>query len=182
MVEFAIASSVLFAMLFGIIELGMALYCYTFVSEAAREASRYAAVRGQNSCSADVATDGNCNLGPVKVGSSQTAYTTQPLQTWVQALPLPFAQNMTVTATWWAPTVSSGHMVWTTSCTTEYDTSSSEVGGAVDGTTGGGTYNQCNLAGHAVQVQVSYPFPLAIPFVMNRSVTVHSTSTMVINM
>lgn len=45
-VEFALSSSVLFMSLFGIIAVCIALYSYVFVSEAAREASRYALVRG----------------------------------------------------------------------------------------------------------------------------------------
>jgi Flp pilus assembly protein TadG len=46
LVEFALCSSVLFMSLFGIFALSGALYSYIFVSEAAREASRYALVRG----------------------------------------------------------------------------------------------------------------------------------------
>ena len=49
LVEFALSSIVLFMSLFGIFALCTALYSYVFVSEAAREASRYAIVRG-NTC------------------------------------------------------------------------------------------------------------------------------------
>ena len=46
LVEFALCSSVLFMTLFGIFAVCGALYSYIFVSEAARDASRYALVRG----------------------------------------------------------------------------------------------------------------------------------------
>ncbi len=49
-VEFAMTLSILLTMLFGLMELALALYSYNFISEAAREATRYAIVRG-SSCS-----------------------------------------------------------------------------------------------------------------------------------
>lgn len=49
LVEFALSSVVLFMTMFGLMAACTALYSYLFVAEAAREASRYAIVRG-NSC------------------------------------------------------------------------------------------------------------------------------------
>ncbi len=46
LVEFAIGASVLFLTLFGIISMSLALYSYNFVAQAARDAARYAIVRG----------------------------------------------------------------------------------------------------------------------------------------
>ena len=46
LVAFALRSVVLFMMLFGLMASCTALYSYLFVAEAAREASRYAIVRG----------------------------------------------------------------------------------------------------------------------------------------
>jgi Flp pilus assembly protein TadG len=46
--EFALILPFLFAGLFGVIEFGRALYTYHFVSDAAREASRWASVRGKD--------------------------------------------------------------------------------------------------------------------------------------
>lgn len=45
-VEFALASIVLITLVFGVIAICLALYSYNVVAEAAREASRYAMVRG----------------------------------------------------------------------------------------------------------------------------------------
>lgn len=50
LVEFALATVLILTALFGIIEMGRALYCYDWVSDAARRGSRYAMVRGQTSC------------------------------------------------------------------------------------------------------------------------------------
>jgi Flp pilus assembly protein TadG len=48
--EFAISASVMFTMLIGIMKICLAIYTYHYVSEVAREGSRYAMVRG-SSCS-----------------------------------------------------------------------------------------------------------------------------------
>ncbi len=56
-VEFAIISPLLFALLFGIISFGMAIHAYSFVCYAAREATRYAIVRGATSSSPASASD-----------------------------------------------------------------------------------------------------------------------------
>lgn len=47
-VETALAAMILLMLVFGIIETSMALYAYHFTSEAAREATRYAMVRGSS--------------------------------------------------------------------------------------------------------------------------------------
>jgi Flp pilus assembly protein TadG len=49
-VEFAVVLTVLLTMVFGIIDFGRAVYSYHFVSNAAREATRFASVRGNPSC------------------------------------------------------------------------------------------------------------------------------------
>jgi Flp pilus assembly protein TadG len=50
MVEFALVASVLFMLIFGIMDAGRALFAYDAVAQAARLGSRFAMVRG-NSCS-----------------------------------------------------------------------------------------------------------------------------------
>ena len=49
MVEIALSIGILLALLFGVIEACLAVYSYHFVSEAAREGTRYAIVRGSSS-------------------------------------------------------------------------------------------------------------------------------------
>jgi Flp pilus assembly protein TadG len=46
MVEFALASTILLTLVFGVLGMSMALYSYHYVSYAAREGTRYAIVRG----------------------------------------------------------------------------------------------------------------------------------------
>ncbi len=101
-VEMALVSSVLFAALFGIIELSLALYTYNYVSDAAREATRYAIVRG-SSCSVLA----NCSA------------TAAQIQTYVQNLGYPGvkAANTTVSTTWFTPS-SSTPVTWT-ACATQ---------------------------------------------------------------
>jgi Flp pilus assembly protein TadG len=47
-VETAMSSFILFMFIFGVMEAGFAMYSYYFISEAAREGTRYAIVRGSS--------------------------------------------------------------------------------------------------------------------------------------
>ncbi len=88
-VEMAICSSVLFALLFGVIGLCMAFYSSNFVSYAARDATRWAIVRGSTSCS-NTPNLTNCNA------------TSAQIQTYVQNLGYPgiTSANLHATTTW----------------------------------------------------------------------------------
>lgn len=142
LVEMAVALTVLIAVLFGIIEMCLALYTYHYISDAAREGTRYAIVRGAN-CSALT----NCNATATQIGN------------YVKNLGYPGINtaNMTVNTTWWTPS-STQPTTWS-SCTS-------------------GT---CNSPGYAVQVSVTYAFPLSIPYWKATTLTVSSTSQMVIS-
>lgn len=141
LVEFALSSIVLLALIFGVLAMCMALYTYHFVSDAAREGTRYAIVRG-SSCS----TYGNLSA-PCPVTTSAQ------VQTYVRSLGFPIINpsSMNVTATW--PT----------------------TGGACTP-----SVVPCNNPGNLVRVAVSYTFPLSIPFVQARTLTMTSSSQMVI--
>jgi Flp pilus assembly protein TadG len=88
-VETALASSVFFAGLIGTFQVSLSLYASHFVDEAAREASRYAMVRGSTSCT-NTPSLSNCNV------------TAGQIQTYVRGLGYPGvnASNVTVTTTW----------------------------------------------------------------------------------
>jgi Flp pilus assembly protein TadG len=152
-VEFAFASVVLFAFLIGIMQVSRALYVYNFVSEAAREASRYAAVRGSTSCVNTPHLSG-CNL-----------YQSSQIQTYVQGLNYPGLVSSSLTATVSYYTAS---------------TSSSNEPSASNPTTWSACTGTCNLPGNLLKVVVSYPFALSIPFYSGASITVSSTSQMVV--
>jgi Flp pilus assembly protein TadG len=96
-VEMALVSSALLAVLFGIVEISLALYTYNYVSDAAREGTRYAIVRG-SSCS--VLT--NCGV------------TSAQIQTYVQNLGYPGLNpaNTTITTTWLSPSATTP-VTWT---------------------------------------------------------------------
>lgn len=162
LVETAIASVIVLAMLFGVIEMSLAAYSYHYVSDAAREATRYAAVRGSNSCDSSKSGLTNCNLGPWSQSSGN------PLQVYVQTLGYPGidGSRMTVNASWWirSDPDNSTYVAWSSKCT-----------GAVDG------YNKpCNYPGNQVRVVVNYQFPLSIPFWKMTTLTVTSTSSLII--
>lgn len=89
LVETAMVSAILFALLFGLIQISYAFYTYNFVSDAAREAVRYAIVRGSTSC-LNTPHLTNCDASQAQI------------QTFVKNLGFPGfnSANLTVTATW----------------------------------------------------------------------------------
>jgi Flp pilus assembly protein TadG len=88
--EFALASTILISIVFGIYETSSALYSYTYISDAAREGTRYAIVRG-SACTGF----SECSSTPVGVTSAQ-------VQAYVKSLGYPniVSNNLTITTTW----------------------------------------------------------------------------------
>lgn len=83
--EFSLAITVLLMMAFGAMDFGRALYTYTEVSEAAKEGTRYAIVRGSNCTSWNTACPASAS----------------DIQTYLQNVPEGLhANSMTVTTTW----------------------------------------------------------------------------------
>jgi Flp pilus assembly protein TadG len=163
-VEMALLCALVYLpMLIGIFEVSYALYSYNFVCDAAREATRYASVRGVESCTIAPGFP-DCNLSPSASGN--------PIQTYVQSLSYAGinSSGLTATATWWSANVTNpadgtySYTDWNTACTTT-DLNS----------------NACNTPGNAVKVVVTYPFTLSIPFVASYTINLSSTSQMVIN-
>jgi Flp pilus assembly protein TadG len=154
LVETALSATVLLALLMGMMQTFLALYGYHYVAYAAREGSRWAMVRGAD-CHLDGLTMTHC-------GAQQS-----DIQTYVRSLSFPGidSNNVTVTAAWDSPstpTTAAPTISWST-CST--------------GTPATG----CNNPGHIVVVDVTYAFPLNIPFVSNRTLNMTSTSSMVIS-
>ena len=91
-VELALSCAVIFMMLFGIVYMSFALYTYHYISNAAREGSRYAMVRGSTSCANSSGNLTGCGADGATI------------QTYVQNLGYPgidAANKMTVTTTWY---------------------------------------------------------------------------------
>ncbi|MGA8671069.1 MAG: TadE family protein [Terracidiphilus sp.] len=163
LVELAVAASIYFSLLFGIIETCFALYTFNFVADAAREGSRYAIVRGANSCNVS-STFPNCNLLPTDITSS----TNNPILTYIESVRYPGlnASNLSAAVTWWvASQNANGQTSWTTACTGVKDANG----------------NPCNNVGNAVKVVVTYRFPWSIPWLPNGTLSVNSTSEMMIS-
>jgi Flp pilus assembly protein TadG len=151
LVEMGIAASVLMAVLLGIFELSLALYGFHFASDAAREATRFAMVRGSN-CALYV-NKNYCS----PTDASTTGADANDVQAFVSNIGYPYASHLTATTTWYSAS-STTPTTWTTQCTS-------------------GT---CNAPGNMVQVKVTYAYPLNIPFVPSYSINITSTSAMVI--
>jgi Flp pilus assembly protein TadG len=69
LVEMALSITMFAAVLIGVVYFIFGLYTYSFVADAAREASRYASTRGSQ-CSSNTPTlPGGCNASPVQIQS-----------------------------------------------------------------------------------------------------------------
>lgn len=96
----ALACVILLAAFIGVFEMSLALYNYHLICDAAREATRYAIVRGSVSCT-NTPNLSNCNA------------TSAEIQSYVQSLGYPYSSQLTVTTTW-LTAVSSGSPATTT--------------------------------------------------------------------
>src|SRR6185437_3205019 len=150
LVEFALVFILLMSMLLGIAGFGHALYAYHFVSNAAREATRWAAVN-----SANCAADNSCNgTAPMNNGPATEA----DVENYVKSITPPgiTPSNMTVTA-----------------CGT------SDTGKCADSTPAACATTP-NAPGCTVKVQISYQFNFIFPLLPTNPLTLSSSSEMVI--
>jgi Flp pilus assembly protein TadG len=166
LVEVAVSLSLYLMLLFSVIELLLSMYAYNFVSDAAREGTRFAVIRGANSCVPTSAFP-NCNLGPGSITSSTNPSHNAVLQ-YIETMRYPglTASNLSADVSWWvAHQNAGGQTSWNTQCA-----------GALDA-----KGNACNAEGNAVRVVVTYNFPLRLPWMQAHLLKVSSTSQMVIN-
>src|SRR3569833_3047304 len=165
LVEMGLAAIVAFMFLFGIVETSYVLYSYNYVSNAARDASRYAAIRGPNSCNdANVTPFPDCGLKPTKF-SSTTDPANNPLLAYVEGMGYPGLNpdNTSLEVKYMVATkTSAGLTTWaydsTCNSTSDIDSSS----------------NPCNIVGNMINVKVVYKFPLTIPIKKNVTIPVGS--------
>jgi len=157
LVEMALATTILFALLFGVFEISLASYTYHYISDAAREGARWAMVRGSN-CYQDM---------PWAPSSFKCGATTDQISDYVKSLGYPGidSRNMTVTTTWHA----AHHVTTSDPPSTTWDSDDC------------GDTDPCKVPGNEVQVTVTYNFPLSIPFWKSETIPISSTSTMVIS-
>ena len=143
LVEFAISVSILLTLVLGTMEICLALYSYHATNLAAREASRWAIVRGSTSCT------NTPNLTDCDATAAE-------IRTYVSNLGVLNIPTSDVTVTWLKAS-STQPTTWSTCAGT------------------------CNAPGNQVQVKITYPFTLDIPFVSSQTLSLSSTSAMVIS-
>lgn len=154
MVETAIAASIVFMLMFGVFDFSLAFYTYHYVSDAAREGTRWAIVRGSRSC-AQTPNLNDCGA------------TADEIAAYVKGLGYPgidSADHMDVNVSTGAAANSSTS---SGAGTTTWSTTSNDM-----------TYN---APGDIVTVQVVYHFPMSLPFWKQETIDVKSTSSMVIS-
>jgi Flp pilus assembly protein TadG len=117
MVETALCAAVIFSVLIGIFQVCLAMYTFTYVSDAAREGSRWAMVRGSQSCGDSSNNLPGCGAAPADV----TAY--------VESLQYPAmnASNLTVNVSWLTETTTGGAATWATCSTAPCNIPGNEV-------------------------------------------------------
>jgi Flp pilus assembly protein TadG len=152
LMEFAIVLTALFMLMFGVIDFSRAVYAYHFVSNAAREATRYASVRG-SACNTWASA---CPAA----ASDVTAYVQSIVSSGIYVNTGASAGNpgyLAVTTTWAGKTGSGA------TCTSS-------------------TQKQTNYPGCVVKVQVQYTYGFTLPYLTSLSkINMTSTSQFVIS-
>lgn len=170
LVEMAVSFTVLMTVLLGLIQVSFAFYLSHAINVGAREATRWAAVRGSSSCLI-LSTFPDCNYSPTGYGPGGTSYSSgtsnDPVEIFVRGMGYPGLSSATAQASWYTANMdSNGNTQWLNdACAGSTD----EFG------------QPCNGIGHMVQVTVTYTLPFNLPFIGTQSLSMHSTSGMVIN-
>ena len=153
LLEFAIVTILVLTLMFVIVDFARAAFAYHFVSEVAREATRYAAVRGSTYTT-------SCPSSPFAVTFNCEAHTAD-VQAYVQSLtPTGIYINSSATST------QAGYFKVTPTWLT----------------TNTGCPGTAEQPGCAVQVTVSYNFGFSLPLVKSYNmIPITSTSEMVIS-
>jgi Flp pilus assembly protein TadG len=144
LVEFAFTAGILFALLIGAIEMYMGLYAYHATAEIARQTTRWAMVRGSDSCS------NTPNLAECGATAAQ-------IQSYASSLGFLNIPTSDVTVNWCQASATQP---------TTWSTCSSSTS---------------NAPGNVVQVAITYPFSMGIPFGGASTINVTSTSQVVIS-
>jgi Flp pilus assembly protein TadG len=165
LVEYALIFIVFITMLLGIMDFCRLLYTYHFVSNAAREATRYASVRG-STCD----DDSSCSLATPDTGPAAPAKGNTVVQDYVTMLAVPAGINTSSTGCAGSPCLT----------TTPTWNPAGSNGPTICSTAVNGSGPTPNYPGCTVEVQVSYTFNFLFPLVHISPVTLSSTSEMVI--
>jgi Flp pilus assembly protein TadG len=160
LIETSFVLIVLLTIIFGIMEFGRFMYVYHFASEVAREATRYAVVRGatwSTACASPQSLECYASATNVSAYVQTLTPTSITSATWSSTCG---TANVPVVCTTWPGTLSGA----ATTCP-----GASPTTGIADS------------PGCLVEVQVSLPFQFYLPFMPNATYTIQSTSEMVIS-
>jgi Flp pilus assembly protein TadG len=158
LVEFALVLTALFMMMFGIMDFSRAMYAYHFVSNAARDATRFASVRGSACKTATVTpcpvvdtdvTDYVYGIIPAGLAVTSISGSATTCQAGTPSAPY----TLWVCASW-PGTAEAGTL--SSSCVTTHPR---------------------NSPGCPVQVTVEYQYGFSLPFIVNNISSINMTST-----
>ena len=105
LVEMALSCLILIPILFGIVQLSIGLYCYHYAADAAREATRWAIVRGAN-CTG-LFGSGYCS----PTSGNGSGATATDIAQYVKGLGYPYSSSVTTTTQWCCGWRDAGYMV-----------------------------------------------------------------------
>ena len=154
LVEYALVFLLLMTMILGMVDFSRAIYVYHFISNQARDATRYASVRGLT-CGSPPAGDNSCIASNSASGTAGPA-TAADIQTFVKNVP----KGIDVTKLTPAPVVD-----WPVQAASPTVCS---------------TLATQNYPGCTVRVKVTYAFNFSSPLVSNITLNLSSTSEAVI--
>ena len=119
LVEMALSCLILIPMLFGIIQLSIALYCHHYAADAAREATRFAIVRGVN-CSTYLKSTAYCS----PTDGNASGATANDIAQYVKGLGYPYSASAVTTVQWCTPGTPA---TWTACSTTRANAAGNQV-------------------------------------------------------
>jgi Flp pilus assembly protein TadG len=167
LVETALSITILLVLVIGIMDACLMVYSYHFISNAAREGTRYAIVRGNTWTQSPWNFTGTC----ASYTSAGCVATIGNIQDYVKSLSFPGIDPSEITVTPTSYIATGG-----TNCPDPTKT-------APDGSVSTDTSQApaCNARGNVIEVNVQYRFATFIPFVPSRFLTMSSTSRMLIS-
>lgn len=152
LVEYAFVVILFFSLIFGISGFGHALFVYHHLNNAAREATRYAAVRGSTCNVTPSAAESSCTTANSASGISGPT-TVADVQAYVQSI---------------TPSSIDSTKLIITPCGVQSTVCSQAITGASDDCKTAATANE---PGCTAQVQVAYPFNFIFPLIPTSTTT-----------
>lgn len=170
LVETALSISILLALVIGIMDACLMVYSYHFISDAAREGTRYAIVRGNTWTQTPWNYTGTC----ASYTDAGCVATIANIQDYVKSLTFPGIDSTNITTT-------------TDSYIVSLDGTKTDCGSPTTTPSGGTPVvdptqpPKCNAAGNLIEVKVQYNFATFVPFIPSRFLTMSSTSRMIVS-